>query len=279
MRGHLGFGLGLRTAYVDHIREHSPAVDFFEVISDNHLCPRPGRRDTLAEIAERYPVVLHGVSMSIGSTDPLDIDYLTGLRRLADRVGARWVSDHVCWTGVLGINTHDLLPLPFTESALRHVVRRVRVAQDVLERRLVLENPSSYVAFAAATMTEWEFLARLAEDADCQLLLDVNNVYVSSVNHGFDPEEYLRALPHHRVAQMHIAGHTDHGTHIVDTHDAPVADPVWSLYRLAVQLTGGAPTLLERDDHLPEFRVLQAELAMARTISAQVLESGAEHVQ
>lgn len=277
MSEQLGFGLGLRAAYVDHIREHAPAVDFFEVISDNHLPRRPGRRDALAEIAERYPIVLHGVSMSIGSIDPLDIRYLTELRRLADRVGARWVSDHVCWTGVLGVNTHELLPLPFTESALRHVVRRVRDAQDVLGRRLVLENPSSYLGFASATMSEWEFLARLAEDADCGLLLDVNNVYVSSVNHDFDPVEYLRGLPHHRVSQMHLAGHTDHGTHIVDTHDAPVADPVWSLYRLAVRLTGGAPTLLEWDDHLPDFAVLQAELAKARTVAARALGSGGEH--
>ena len=268
----LGFGLGLRAPHVDHIRAHAPEIGFFEVISENYLDTRGGRRRALDEIAERYPIVLHGVSMSIGSTDPLDMRYLARLRRLADSVRAQWVSDHVCWTGVQGVNTHELLPMPLTEGALRHVVRRVRTAQDVLGRQLVLENPSSYVEFAGSTMPEWEFLARLAEDADCGLLLDVNNVYVSSVNHEFDPEEYLRALPHHRVVQMHLAGHTDHGTHVIDTHDAPVADPVWELYRLAVRLTGGAPTLLEWDDRLPEFGVLEAELAKARWVAAQAID-------
>ncbi|GAA0530457.1 UPF0276 protein [Saccharopolyspora subtropica] len=269
--GRLAFGVGLRTPHLEHIRRERPAVDFFEAISENHLDPHGHRRWALEEVADRYPVVLHGVSMSIGSTDPLDLDYLERLRRLAEATGARWVSDHVCWTGVLGINTHELLPLPLTEEALTHVVRRVRAAQDVLGRRLVLENPSTYVQFTGATMTEWEFLARLAEDADCGLLLDVNNVHVSARNHDFDPLEYLRALPHDRVVQLHLAGHTDHGTHIIDTHDAPVADPVWELYREAVRLTGGVPTLLEWDDRIPEFPVLEAELAKARRVAAEAL--------
>ncbi|MGP4014880.1 MNIO family bufferin maturase [Saccharopolyspora sp. 5N708] len=269
--GRLGFGLGLRTQHVEHIRRNRPDVGFFEIISENYLDTGGLRRRLLDEMAERYPVVLHGVSMSIGSTDPLDLVYLTRLRRLADSVRARWVSDHVCWTGVLGVNTHDLLPMPFTEATLAHVTRRVQIVQDVLGRQLVLENPSSYVEFAGSTMPEWEFLTRLAEDSDCGLLLDVNNVYVSSVNHDFDAAEYLRALPYQRVVQMHLAGHHDYGTHIIDTHDAPVADPVWELYRLAVRLTGGAPTLLEWDDKLPEFAVLEDELAKARVVAEQAL--------
>ncbi|MEU2868203.1 DUF692 domain-containing protein [Streptomyces olivoreticuli] len=264
---HLGFGVGLRTPHLPYIRHHRPPVGFFEIISENFLGCRGGRRQALQEVAERYPVVLHGVSLSIGSTDALDLGYLHRLKRLADEVDAPWVSDHVCWTGVLGINTHDLLPLPFTEETLAHVVRRIRVVQDVLERPLVLENPSSYVEFRASTLTEWEFLGLMAEEADCGLLLDVNNVHVSAFNHDFDPVEYLRALPHERVVQTHLAGHTDHGTHIVDTHDAPVADPVWELYGLAVELTGGVPTLLERDDKLPPFPELLAELEKARAVA------------
>ncbi|MCC3775950.1 DUF692 domain-containing protein [Streptomyces sp. UNOB3_S3] len=265
---HLGFGLGLRGPHIPYIRAHRPPVDFFEIISENYLEPRTDRRRVLDEIAERYPIVLHGVSLSIGSTDPLDLGYLRRLKRLADAVDTPWVSDHVCWTGVLGVHTHDLLPLPFTEESLRHVVRRARTVQEALERPLVLENPSSYVEFRASTLTEWEFLGRLAEEADCGLLLDVNNVHVSAVNHGYDPEEYLKALPHDRVAHMHLAGHTDHGTHLIDTHDAEVPDPVWGLYRLAVELTGGAATVIERDDSLPPFPVLQAELDKARVLAA-----------
>ncbi|GGX98030.1 MNIO family bufferin maturase [Streptomyces hiroshimensis] len=267
----LGYGVGLRTPHLAHIREHRPPVGFFEIISENFLDCRGGRRRALEEIAAHYPVVLHGVSLSIGSTDPLDFGYLRRLKRLADEVDAPWVSDHVCWTGVLGVHTHDLLPLPFTEETLAHVAARARVVQDVLERPLALENPSSYVEFRASTLTEWEFLARLAEEADCGLLLDVNNVHVSAFNHDFDPERYLRELPHERVVQMHLAGHTDYGTHIIDTHDAPVAEPVWELYRLAVELTGGgAATLLERDDKLPPFPELLAELDRARAAAGAV---------
>ncbi|SHE93014.1 MNIO family bufferin maturase [Streptoalloteichus hindustanus] len=265
----LGFGLGLRTPHLRHVREHQPRVDFFEVVSETFLDSHGGRRRALDEISEHYPVVLHGVSLSIGSADPLDFDYLARLKRLAESVRAEWVSDHVCWTGVLGLNTHELLPLPFTEESLAHVVRRVRTAQDFLERRLVLENPSSYVGFTASTLSEWEFLARMAEDADCGLLLDVGNVHVSAANHGFDPEEYLRALPHHRVAQIHLGGHRDHGSHLADTRDCPVADPVWRLYRTAVRLTGGVSTLVEWDDQVPLFPVLEAELATARRHAAR----------
>ncbi|MEW2353354.1 DUF692 domain-containing protein [Spirillospora sp. NPDC029432] len=265
----LGFGVGLRTPHFEHIRRHRPAVGFFEAITENFMDSRGGRRAALEEIADRYPVVLHGVSLSIGSTDPLDLGYLARLRDLAEAVGAAWVSDHVCWTGVAGLNTHDLLPLPFTEESLAHVVRRIGAVQDFLGRRIVLENPSSYAEFAGSTMSEPEFLARMADEADCGLLLDVNNVHVSAFNHGFDPVAYLRALPPERVVQVHLAGHTDYGTHIIDTHDAPVAGPVWELYRLAVELAGDVPTLLEWDDRLPAFSVLEAELAKARRAAAE----------
>ena len=260
----LGLGVGLRTVHFPYILEHHPAVDWFEVISENFIDSGGRPRYVLDQIAERYRVVMHGVSLSIGSTDPLDLDYLRKLRRLADGVKAAWVSDHLCWTGVAGRNTHDLLPVPLSERTLAHVIGRVRIVQDVLERPLVLENPSSYVTFAEATMPEWEFLGRMAEEADCGLLLDVNNVYVSSVNHDFDPFEYVCSVPHGRVVQCHLAGHTDCRTHLIDTHDGAVIDPVWELYRLAHRLTGGVSTLLEWDARIPPFPVVHAEVLKAR---------------
>jgi uncharacterized protein (UPF0276 family) len=261
---HLGLGVGLRTVHFDHLLRHRPAVDWLEVISENFMDSAGRPRYVLDQIAERYPVVMHGVSLSIGSTDPLNLDYLRKLKRLADAVQPRWVSDHVCWTGVAGHNTHDLLPIPLTEESLTHVADRVRRVQEFLERPLVLENPSSYVTFSASTMPEWEFLSRLAEEADCGLLLDVNNVYVSSVNHDFDPVEYIRSVPHHRIVQFHLAGHTNCRTHLIDTHDREVIDPVWELYRLAHGLTGGASTLLEWDASIPPFPVVHAEVLKAR---------------
>jgi uncharacterized protein (UPF0276 family) len=236
-------------------------------------------RQVLRQVAERYPVVMHGVSLSIGSTDPLDFEYLAKLRALAKECQPAWVSDHLCWTGVAARNTHDLLPLPLNEESLRHVTERVRVVQDYLERPLVLENPSSYITFAASTMSEWEFLSRLAADADCGLLLDVNNVYVSSVNHEFDPAEYLRSLPHERVVQFHLAGHTHLGTHCIDTHDGRVVDSVWQLYRLAHQLTGGASTLLEWDAKIPPFPELHAEVLKAKEYLQRELPPKTEFAQ
>ncbi|MEU9113765.1 DUF692 domain-containing protein [Streptomyces sp. NPDC048483] len=271
----LGFGVGLRTPHLGYVLAHWPQVDWFEIISENFMDSGGYPRHALDRIAERYPVVMHGVSLSIGSTDPLDLAYLGRLRRLADATGAHWVSDHICWTGVAGLNTHDLLPVPFTEESLAHMARRVRAVQDVLERPLVLENPSSYAEFTGSAMSEWEFVSRLAAESGCGLLLDVNNVYVSSVNHGFDPEEYVRALPHERVVQIHLAGHTDLGTHIVDTHDRPVADPVWQLYRLATSLTGPVATLLEWDDDIPAFPELLDELAKARQYAGAAGDAGA----
>ncbi|SFI00118.1 MNIO family bufferin maturase [Planctomicrobium piriforme] len=261
---HLGLGVGLRTPHYPFILDQQPAVDWFEIISENYLDSQGRPRYVLEQIAERYPVVMHGVSLSIGSSDPLNLDYLRKLKQLATAINARWVSDHLCWTGIVGHNSHDLLPVPLTEATLRHVIDRVRIVQDLLERPLVLENPSSYVTFACSTMPEWEFLSRMAEETGCGLLLDVNNVYVSSVNNDFDPIEFIEQLPHDRIVQMHLAGHTNMGTYCIDTHDGPVIDPVWALYRRAHELTGGVATLLEWDARIPPFPVVHAEVLKAR---------------
>jgi uncharacterized protein (UPF0276 family) len=244
--------------------EHKPAVAWFEVLSENYMRTAGRPLDFLDQIAALYPVVMHGVSLSIGSTDPLDREYLSDLKALRERCKARWVSDHLCWTGVAGKNTHDLLPMPYTEEALAHVVARTRAVQDFLGAPLALENPSSYAEFADDSMPEWEFLGRLAEEADCALLLDVNNVYVSSRNHGFDPLTYLNALPFERVVQCHVAGHTDHGTHIIDSHIGPVIDPVWRLLGEAHRRAGGVSVLLEWDAEIPSFEETHAEALRAR---------------
>lgn len=260
----LGLGVGLRTAHFPYLLANWPAVDWFEIISENFIDSQGRPRYVLDQLADRYPMVMHGVSLSIGSTDSLNFDYLARLKRLADEIQPKWISDHLCWTGVLGLNAHDLLPLPLNEETLQHVVERIRVVQDFLGRPLVLENPSSYVTFASSTMSEWEFLSRMAEEADCGLLLDVNNVYVSSVNHDFDPLEYIENVPHARVVQCHLAGHTNCVTHLIDTHDNHVTDPVWEVYRRAHQLTGGMSTLLEWDANIPPFPVVHAEVQKAR---------------
>ena len=269
---HLGLGVGLRSVHFGHILQQNPAVDWFEIISENFMDSGGRPRYVLDQIAERYKIVMHGVSMSIGSTDPLNFDYLDKLKRLANGVDAHWVSDHLCWTGVAGRNTHDLLPIPLNEETLRHVVQRIRIVQDVLERPLVLENPSTYVQFADSTLSEWEFITRMAEDADCGLLLDVNNVYVSSVNHDFDPVEYIQNVPHERVVQFHLAGHTNLGTHCIDTHDGRVIQEVWELYRLAYELTGGVSTLLEWDANIPPFEEVHAEALKARDYIGERVE-------
>lgn len=269
----LGLGVGLRSVHFSHILRQRPVVDWFEAISENFLDSQGRPRYVLRQIAEQYPIVLHGVSLSIGSSDPLNFAYLSKLKALASEVNARWISDHLCWTGVLGRNTHDLLPLPLNEETLRYVVERVRTVQEFLERPLVLENPSSYVTFHDSSMSEWEFLTRLAVEANCGLLLDVNNVYVSSVNHEFDAEEYIRQVPHDRIVQFHLAGHTNMGTYCLDTHDGRVIDPVWKLYRLANELTGGAATLLEWDANIPPFDELHAEVLKAREHCAPLWRS------
>ena len=261
----LGLGLGLRTPHFRHIVREQPEVDWFEIISENFMDSEGRPRYVLEQIAERYPIVMHGVSLSIGSTDPIDFEYLRKIRNLARAVRAVWFSDHVCWTGVAGRNTHDLLPIPFNERTLEHVCGRIRTVQDYLERPLVLENPSSYVTFTDSTLSEWEFLGQMAENTGCGLLLDVNNVYVSSFNHDMDPAEFIRSIPHDRVVQFHLAGHTNYETHLIDSHDDHVIHPVWELYRLAHELTGGVSTLLEWDARIPPFPVLHAEVLKARS--------------
>jgi uncharacterized protein len=267
----LGLGVGLRSVHFSYLLEHEPAVDWFEIISENYIDSQGRPRYVLDRLAERYPIVMHGVSMSIGSTDPLDFDYLGKLKRLAREVSARWVSDHLCWTGVAGLNTHDLLPIPLNEDTLRHVTERIRIVQDLLERPLVLENPSTYVTFTDSSMPEWEFLTWMADQTGCGLLLDVNNVYVSCTNHDWDPVEYIRNVPHERVVQFHLAGHTNCGTHLIDTHDGRVVDPVWELYRLVHRLTGGASTLLEWDAKIPPFAEMHAEVLKAKNYMTAAL--------
>jgi uncharacterized protein (UPF0276 family) len=259
----LGIGIGLRTVHFPHILTEWPPLDWFEVLSENFMDTGGRPLHVLDQVAERYPVALHGVSLGIGNTDPLDREYLKKLKALAARARAAWVSDHLCWTGVAGRNTHDLLPMPLDEPALRHVTARVREVSDFLERPLVLENPSSYLEFASSSMPEWEFLARLAEDADCGLLLDVNNVYVSSVNHGFDANAYVDALPADRVVQYHLAGHMNKGSHLLDTHSDHARPEVWELYARAVRRTGLVATLYEWDEDIPAFDVVVAEARKA----------------
>lgn len=260
----LGIGVGLRTPHYRDILDRWPAAGWFEVISDNYLETQGRPLDILDQIAARYPIVMHGVSLSIGSTDPLDAAYVRRLVALRDRVGARWVSDHLCWTGVQGRNSHDLLPLPLTPESLRHVATRVDAVQQLLGAPLILENPSTYVEFRASTIAEPDFLAELSARTGCGLLLDVNNVYVSSRNHGFDPIAYLDALPLDRVVQFHVAGHTDLGTHCIDTHIGPVVTPVWELLRAAWIRGARASILLEWDAEIPPLDVVLREAALAR---------------
>lgn len=260
----LGLGLGLRNQHFDHILEQSPTVDWFEVISENFMDSFGRPRYILKQIAERYPVVMHGVSMSIGSTDPLNFDYLKSLKALADEIKPAWVSDHLCWTGVLGSNSHDLLPLPLNQESLQHVCDRVRRVQDYLERPLIVENPSTYASFKNSDIPEWDFLRLMTEETGCGLLLDVNNVYVSSFNNDFDPVMYIENLPHDKIVQMHLAGHQNMGDYIIDTHDREVTNQVWELFQLTYQRAHEAAILLEWDGNIPAFEVYYAELMKAQ---------------
>jgi len=267
-----GFGLGLRPVhYADFLQKQQP-VEWLEIISENYMVQGGLPLDHLNRIMAKYPLAMHGVSLSIGSTDGLDKAYLKELKALADHVQPMWISDHLCWTGVHGRNAHDLLPLPYSEEALKLVVEHVGQVQDILGRRMLLENVSSYLDYRSSEMSEWVFLREVAERADCLLLLDVNNIYVSSINHGFSAHEFLNHLPVERVQQIHLAGHSDHGDYIVDTHDHPIAEPVWDLYRYTCEHFGDVATMIERDDNIPELGELLSELARARSIAAEVLD-------
>ena len=270
----LGTGIGLRTVHFGEILAGKPALDWFEVLSENFMDTGGRPLFVLDQVVERFPVALHGVSLSVGSTDPLDRGYLQKLKALAKRTRARWVSDHLCWTGVLGRNTHDLLPLPYDKATLRHVTRRVRQVQDALERPLVLENPSSYLEYERSTMTEWEFLGELCDATGCGLLLDVNNVYVSSYNHGYDPRQYVDGIPADRVVQVHLAGHTNEGTHILDTHSGRAIPQVWKLYERLVARTGPVSTLYEWDADIPPLATVVREAAKARRYRTSARATG-----
>jgi uncharacterized protein len=267
---YLGFGLGLRQPHYEVIEKTKPDVDWFEVISEDYLVPGGNRLHHLDAIREHYPIAMHGVALSIGSCDPLDWDYLKRLKALAKRIKPCWISDHFCWTGVNGAHLHDLMPLPFTEEAIKHVVDRVIQVQDYLQSQILLENVSSYVTYNNSEMSEWEFIKRVAEEADCLLLLDINNVYVSAYNHQFDPLDYLRGIPVERVQQFHLAGHSNFGSHIIDTHDHNIIDPVWALYEFAVKHFGYVSTMIERDDDIPSFEELRAELSKVEAIAQRI---------
>ena len=265
----LGDGVGLRSVHFPFLRHTPPqnwGVDWFEIITENYFDSFGWAADMLDHVRAQRPVVMHGVSLSIGSSHPLDLNYLHKVRNLADRIQPQWISDHLCWTGINGVNTHDLLPMPLTEESLTHTARRIHQVQDALARPLIVENPSSYLEFNDSTIPEPVFLKRLTEITGCGLLLDVNNVFVSATNHGFDPVAYLDALPADKIVQVHLAGPTECGGYLIDTHDQPVAAQVWPLYARVHQMTGGVSTLLEWDAHIPEFPDLVGELAKAKAI-------------
>lgn len=263
------FGLGLRTAhYADFLREHQ-AVDWLEIITDNYLVEGGKPLVMLDKIRRDYPMAMHGVAMSLGAAEPVDLAYLARVKKLADRIEPLWVSDHLCWIGAGKDQLHDLYPLPYTDEAAQHVIKQIRRVQDFLQRRLVVENVSSYIEYKDSAVSEWQFLSYVAQEADCDLLVDVNNIYVSSVNHRFNPLDYLKALPASRVRQIHLAGHSTQGEHIIDTHDHPVCKEVWDLYAQACRLWGRVHSMIERDDHIPPLQELLGELATARTIARE----------
>ena len=278
-RPYLGYGLGLRKEHYETVLAERPKVDWFEIISENYMVEGGKPLDYLGRIREHYPMVMHGVSMSIGSTEPLDFGYLKRLKALIQRVEPAWFSDHLCWTGVHGVNLHDLMPLPYTEEAVQHVADRIKQVQDYMGRQMLLENVSSYVSYSDSQMSEWEFLRAVSERADCLILLDINNIYVSAFNHNFDPYTYLTAMPTERVYQFHLAGHTQENNLIIDTHDHPIADPVFELYAAAVQHFGRVSTMIERDDHIPPLPELLNELEQVRRIAEEHFQKTAPEIQ
>lgn len=271
MEDFLGFGLGLRAPHFKTILETKPSVDWFEIISEDYMIPGGNPRYYLEKIRQDYPIVMHGVSMSLGSTDPLDKNYLQQLKALIDWVKPAWVSDHICWSGFNHIQMHDLLPLPYTEEAARHLASRIREVQDFLGQQILVENISSYADYKQSEMTEYEFITSVVTQADCLILLDVNNIYVNHYNHGIDPLAFLAGVPADRVQQIHLAGHQNYETHVVDTHDHPIIDPVWDLYARAVETFGAVSTMIERDDHIPPLEELLIELNQARGIAESIL--------
>lgn len=267
----LGYGLGLRSVHYDYILKNWPAVDWFEAITENFLEPGGRPRAILRKLREEYPIVLHGLSFNIGSNEPIDFEYLTKLKTLRDEIQPEWISDHLCWTGIDGFTSHDLLPISYTQENLVRCATKILKIQDFLQANVVIENPTTYLQFRSSEMPEWEFINRLVEKTECNVLLDINNVFVSAFNLGFDSAEYINSLNPRAIKQFHLAGHTDNKTHLVDTHDHPVRDEVWGLYRHACQLFGPVPTLLERDDNIPDFSELLQELQLARELQNQVL--------
>ena len=266
----LGFGAGLRRPHYVHVIENHPAIDWFEVISENFMVAGGRPIEVLERVRARYPIVMHGVAMSIGSADRLDFEYLRELREAARRFDPAWLSDHLCWTGMGGHNMHDLIPLPHTEEAIRHVAERIRVVQDFMERPFAIENVSSYMTYRESVIPEWEFIGAIAERADCGILLDINNVFVNAYNHRFDARAYIDAIAPERVVQFHLAGHSDYGAYLLDTHDHPVRDEVWELYEYAVARLGAVPALIEWDDNIPGFDVIQGAVDEARRRAAKV---------
>lgn len=266
-RPFLGFGLGLRPDHYEDILNTNPPVDWFEIITENYMDAGGKPRYYLDQISERYPIVMHGVSLSIGSTDDIDYEYLKLLKSLANYVKPRWISDHLCWTGINSLNMHDLLPLPYTLEAIKHIVIRIKKIQDYLGQQILIENVSSYLTYKDSQMSEWEFLSTIAEQANCNILLDINNIYVSAFNHNFDPLTYIKEMPKERIYQIHLAGHSNHGSYILDTHDAPIIPKVWSLYKQAIEITGLVSTMIERDDNIPVLAELITELEYARQIA------------
>jgi uncharacterized protein (UPF0276 family) len=260
----LGFGVGLRRPHYARIVETRPRMDWLEVISENFMVPGGRPIEVLEVVRGSYPIAMHGVSMSIGSMDPLNRRYLSDLAELARRFEPAWISDHLCWTGIDGHNLHDLLPLPYTDEAVSHAARRIREIQDILGRHILIENVSSYMAYTHSVLTEWEFLKAVAEESDCGILLDINNIFVSAFNHDFSPELYIDSIPSERVIQFHLAGHQDHGRYLIDTHDHPIRAEVWTLYERAVRRFGAVSTLIEWDDNIPEFSSLQADAEESR---------------
>lgn len=266
----LGFGLGLRVDHYETIINEKPPVDWFEIITENYLVPGGKPLYYLDKIREHYPMVMHGVSLSMGSSDPLDLNYLAEVKKLTQRVEPKWISDHLCFTGVNHKNLHDLLPLPYTEEMIQHVVNRIKQVQDFLGSQILIENVSSYISYKQSEMTEWAFISEICKRADCHILLDVNNIYVSSINHEFNPLDYINAMPTDRIYQIHLAGHTDLGDYIIDTHDHDITDPVWNLYRETLEKHGLISTMIERDDNIPPLKQLMNELNYARKIASEI---------